>query len=64
MPLPLVLDAFERLAPFGRLLAELPEPGRRVAISGLVGSSDAVLVAALAEHRRRSSGKQPKASNP
>ncbi|MBK8248717.1 MAG: transcription-repair coupling factor [Gemmatimonadetes bacterium] len=51
MPLPVVLDAFERLAPFGRLLAELPPPGGRVPVTGLVGSTDAVLVAALAEHR-------------
>ena len=51
MPLPVVVDAFERLAPFGRLLADLPEPGGRVPVTGLVGSADAVLVAALAQHR-------------
>ena len=50
MPLPVVLDAFERLAPFGRLAAELPGPAGRRAIAGLIGSSDAVLVAALARH--------------
>ncbi len=50
MPLPVVLDAFERLAPFGRLAAEMPGPTGRRAIAGLIGSSDAVLVAALARH--------------
>ncbi|MCC6318418.1 MAG: transcription-repair coupling factor [Gemmatimonadaceae bacterium] len=50
MPLPLVLDAFERLAPFGRLMAEFPAAGERRPIAGLVGSTDAVLVAALAAH--------------
>ena len=50
MPLPVVLDAFERLAPFGRLAAEIPGPGERRAIAGLIGSSDAVLIAALARH--------------
>lgn len=48
MPLPVVLDAFERLAPFGRLSSEIPNSGERRAVSGLAGSSDAVLVAALA----------------
>ncbi len=50
MPLPLVIDAFERLAPFGRLVAGIPGRGERVAVSGLVGSSGAVLVAAVARH--------------
>ncbi len=50
MPLPVVLDAFERLAPFGRLAAEVPGPGERRPIGGLLGSSDAVLIAALARH--------------
>jgi transcription-repair coupling factor (superfamily II helicase) len=50
MPLPVVLDAFERLAPFGRLAAEIPGPGERRPIAGLLGSSDAVLIAALARH--------------
>ncbi len=48
MPLPSVLDAVERLAPFGRLVSEIPAPGQRVAVSGLPGSSDAVLIAGLA----------------
>ena len=48
MALPLVVDAFEQLAPFGRLLAGFPGAGERRAIGGLVGSTDAVLVAALA----------------
>ena len=50
MPLPLVVDALERLASFGRLVAEFPSPGERRAVAGLVGSTDAVLTAALAEH--------------
>ncbi|HEX9564373.1 MAG TPA: transcription-repair coupling factor [Gemmatimonadaceae bacterium] len=42
-----VLDAFEALPAFRRLLVELPGPGRRRAVSGLAGSTDAVLVACL-----------------
>lgn len=50
MPLPVVADALERLAPFGRLLAEFPQRGQRQPIAGLVGSSDAVLLSALVQH--------------
>ncbi|MGQ0647900.1 MAG: CarD family transcriptional regulator, partial [Gemmatimonadaceae bacterium] len=50
MALPLVVDAFERLAPFGRLVAEFPGAGERQPVAGLLGSTDAVLVAALARH--------------
>ena len=48
MPLPVLLDAVERLPAFTRLLSSLPAPGERRPIAGLAGSSDAVLVAALA----------------
>jgi len=43
-----LLDAVERLPAFTRLLNTLPPVGRRLEIAGLAGSSDAVLVAALA----------------
>lgn len=48
MALPTLLDALERLGAFARVANALPSPGHRVAVAGLVGSSDAVLVAALA----------------
>ena len=43
-----LLDAVERLPAFQRVLNTLPAPGGRLSIGGLPGSSDAVLVAALA----------------
>jgi len=43
-----VLEAFEALPAFRRLVAELPDPGGRRAVAGLAGSSDAVMVASLA----------------
>jgi transcription-repair coupling factor (superfamily II helicase) len=46
--LPLLLDAIERLPAFDRVLDTLPGPGERRTLSGLPGSSAAVLVAALA----------------
>jgi transcription-repair coupling factor (superfamily II helicase) len=48
MPLPTLLDAVERLPAFARLLNTLPEPGARLRVGGLPGSSDAVVLAALA----------------
>jgi transcription-repair coupling factor (superfamily II helicase) len=43
-----ILAAFESLPAFRRLVAELPELGQRRAVAGLAGSTDAVLVSALA----------------
>ncbi|MEO7964991.1 MAG: hypothetical protein ABIT38_13895, partial [Gemmatimonadaceae bacterium] len=48
MALPTILDALERLGAFVRVANALPTAGTRVAVAGLAGSSDAVLVAALA----------------
>jgi len=48
MALDALLDAVERLAAFQRIVNTLPDPGRRLVAGGLPGSSDAVLVAALA----------------
>jgi len=46
--LPLLLDAIERLPAFEQVLNTLPGAGERRTVSGLPGSSAAVLVAALA----------------
>jgi len=48
MPLPAVLDAVERLGAFTRLSKSLPAPRATATIAGLHGSSDAVVVAAVA----------------
>ncbi|MFN8580634.1 MAG: hypothetical protein U0163_06595 [Gemmatimonadaceae bacterium] len=48
MSLPTLLEAFEGLPSFKRLLQELPSPGGRLSIAGLAGSADTVLVAAAA----------------
>ena len=48
MALPMLLDAIERLPVFTRLTGTLPAPRQLRRVGGLVGSSDAVLVAALA----------------
>ena len=48
MALPMLLDAVERLPVFTRLTGTLPGPRQLRRVGGLVGSSDAVLVAALA----------------
>ncbi|HWJ22033.1 MAG TPA: CarD family transcriptional regulator, partial [Gemmatimonadaceae bacterium] len=48
MALPTLLDAVERLPAFARLLNTLPDPGGRLTVSGLPGSSDCVVLAALA----------------
>ena len=48
MALPTILDAVERLPTFARLLNTLPAPHESRTLAGLAGSSDAVLVAALA----------------
>ncbi|MGQ0767264.1 MAG: transcription-repair coupling factor [Gemmatimonadota bacterium] len=52
MALPSLLEALERLPAFGRVVNGIPDPGGRVALAGLHGSSDAVLVAALTRHHR------------
>jgi len=48
MPLPTILDAVEQLGAFSRLVNTLPEPGRALQLTGVKGSTDAVVVAALA----------------
>jgi transcription-repair coupling factor (superfamily II helicase) len=48
MGLPTLLDAAERLPAFARLAASLPAPHQRRQVTGLHGSSDAVVTAALA----------------
>ncbi|MEP6766440.1 MAG: transcription-repair coupling factor [Gemmatimonadaceae bacterium] len=48
MGLPRLLDAVEALPAFGRIINELPGPGKSLRVGGLAGSSDAVFVAALA----------------
>ncbi|MCA0377510.1 MAG: transcription-repair coupling factor [Gemmatimonadetes bacterium] len=48
MALPRLLDAFAALPAFARTLAALPGAGASLRIGGLAGSSDAVLIAALA----------------
>ncbi|HEX4681410.1 MAG TPA: hypothetical protein VH277_01805, partial [Gemmatimonadaceae bacterium] len=48
MALDSLLDAVERLPAFQRIVNTLPAPGGRLTVGGLPGSSDAVLVAALA----------------
>jgi transcription-repair coupling factor (superfamily II helicase) len=47
MGLPTLLDAIERLPQFTRLWNSLPAPTRTLTITGLHGSSDAVMAAAL-----------------
>jgi transcription-repair coupling factor (superfamily II helicase) len=47
MPLPAIIDALSALPQFARVASDLPAPGSRRSIGGLVGSSDAVLVSAL-----------------
>ena len=48
MSLPSLLDAIERLPAFARLLNTLPTPRAALRVTGLPGSADATLVAALA----------------
>jgi len=45
--LPTLIDAVAALPAFARVLNTVPEPGRRLTIGGLPGSSDAVVLAAL-----------------
>jgi transcription-repair coupling factor (superfamily II helicase) len=45
--LPTLVDAIASLPAFARVLNTVPEPGRRLTIGGLPGSSDAVALAAL-----------------
>ncbi|HEV8215707.1 MAG TPA: hypothetical protein VGP95_07735, partial [Gemmatimonadaceae bacterium] len=47
MALESLLDAFERLPGFQRVVNTLPVPGRRLTVGGLPGSADAVLVASM-----------------
>ena len=47
MALPTLVDAIASLPAFARVLNTAPEPGRRLTIGGLPGSSDAVALAAL-----------------
>ncbi len=49
MGLPRLLETMAALPAFARVLRELPAPGGALRVGGLAGSSDAVLVAALAE---------------
>ena len=54
MPLPLVLDAIERLPAFARLLNTIPSPREHRLVTGLPGSGAAAVVATLArrlDHR-------------
>ncbi|MBA3467507.1 MAG: transcription-repair coupling factor [Gemmatimonadaceae bacterium] len=53
MPLPQLLDAIDSIPELGRLLNAAPAPGERCGVSGLWGSSDAVLVAALSRRARQ-----------
>ncbi|MBV6520482.1 MAG: Transcription-repair-coupling factor [Gemmatimonadaceae bacterium] len=48
MALESLIEAFEGLQSFRRLQSELPQPSARVVVTGLAGSTDAVLVAGLA----------------
>ena len=48
MGLPTLLDAIDRLPQFTRVINSLPAPRRVLTLTGLHGSSDAVMVAALA----------------
>ena len=48
MALDLLLDALDRLPAFARAVEALPAPGDTLRVTGLRGSSDAVLLAALA----------------
>src|SRR6266513_293614 len=48
MPLPQLLDIAEALGEFTELRDQLPSPSARVGVGGLNGSSDAVIMAALA----------------
>jgi len=49
MPLPQLLSIVESLGEFRQLLAEVPAPASRLGVGGLHGSSDAVVVATLAQ---------------
>src|SRR5665213_3473746 len=53
MALPTIIDAVEALPAFTRLANTVPDHGRRVTVGGLVGSSAAALVAALARKMER-----------
>jgi transcription-repair coupling factor (superfamily II helicase) len=53
MPLPQLLSVVESLEELRALLARLPPPGARLAVGGLHGSSDAVVIAALSEYVRQ-----------
>ncbi len=48
MALPILLDALEALPAFSRVVSSLPASGESLRVGGLAGSSDTVLIAALA----------------
>ena len=48
MSFPSLLDAIEQLPAFARVVNTLPAPAAALTVGGLAGSSDAVVVAALA----------------
>jgi transcription-repair coupling factor (superfamily II helicase) len=48
-----ILESFDSLPAFRRLVADLPGAGQRRAVAGLAGSTDAVLVASLARRLPR-----------
>ncbi len=50
MPLPQLLSIVQSLGEFRQLLAEIPPPASRIGVGGLHGSSDAVVVATLANN--------------
>ena len=49
MPLPILIERLSALSAFTRLAATLPTRSGTLAVGGLAGSADAVLIAALAE---------------
>src|ERR1700682_177781 len=53
MPLPQLLSIIESLGEFRKLLDDMPPPGDRRPIGGLHGSSDTVVLAALAQNATR-----------
>jgi hypothetical protein len=50
MPLPQLLAIVESLEEFKELIGQLPVPASRLSVAGLHGSSDAVVLATLAQN--------------